>query len=305
MTGAPEAQAVAAARLRRRRTVLPRTLRRVARQPVALAAGIVLAVVFVFGALVPQFAPRGSTIDLSDRWRNHAPILDGWHLLGTDNAGREVLVRTLQGLHTSEKTALFAMLIGTIIGVTVGAIAGSRGGWIDVVLMRLADILGIFPAMVLLVAAYAYFQPVTVTKATLVLACYLWIPAARVIRAEIASLREREFVQAARSLGGSDRYILLRHLIPNASGAIIVAATTLLGQVVMVEATVEFFGVGVPSEVRPTLGNLIGEYQQDVLAFGVGWWTWTAPAAVLVLILVCANLLGDGVADALRPHRQR
>lgn len=305
MSGLPEAQAVPAAERARRRIGLPRALRRLLRQPVALTAGFVLLVVFVVGALVPKFVPQGSTIDLSDRWRNHAPILDGWHLFGTDNAGREVLVRTLQGLHTSEKTALLAMLIGTAIGVTVGALAGSRGGWIDVILMRFADTLGIFPAMLLLVAAYAYFQPVTVTKATIILACYLWIPAARVIRAEIASLRGREFVQAARSLGGSDGYILLRHLIPNASGAIIVAATALLGQVIMLEATVEFFGVGVPSETTPTLGNLIGEYQQDVLAFGVGWWTWTAPAAILVVILVCANLLGDGVADALRPTRRR
>jgi peptide/nickel transport system permease protein len=305
MSGLPEAQAVTATRPARRRRVLPRAVRRILHQPVSLAAGIVLAVVFVVGALVPQFVPRGSTIDLSDRWRNHAPIFDGWHLLGTDNAGREVLVRTLQGLHTSEKTGLLAMLIGTALGVTVGALAGSRGGWVDVVLMRFADVVGVFPAMLLLVAAYAYFSPVTVAKATLILACYLWIPAARVIRAEIASLREREFVQAARSLGGSDRYILLRHLLPNASSVIIVAATTLLGQVILLEATVEFFGVGVPSETLPSLGNLIGEYQQDVLAFGVGWWTWTAPAALLVLILVCANLLGDGVADALRPIRRR
>jgi peptide/nickel transport system permease protein len=281
-------------------------LRALLRQPVALASAIILLVVFVVGALAPLLTPHGpNEIDLADRWRNHAPMLSGWHILGTDNIGRDVLIRTLWGLHASEQSALLATLIATVLGVTVGAVAGYRGGWLDTVLMRFADVLGIFPAMLMLVAVYSYLTPVTVMKATFVLAAYLWIPVARVVRAEVASLRAREFVQAARSVGGSDRYILLRHLLPNASGAIIVAATSLLGQVIMLEATVEFFSVGVPSEVTPTLGNLIGDAQRGVIAFGLGWWTWTGPAAVLVLILVCANLLGDGVADALRPTRRR
>jgi peptide/nickel transport system permease protein len=281
-------------------------LRALWRQPVALASAIILLVVFVVGALAPLLTPHGpNEIDLADRWRNHAPMLSGWHILGTDNIGRDVLIRTLWGLHASEQSALLATLIATVLGVTVGAVAGYRGGWLDTVLMRFADVLGIFPAMLMLVAVYSYLTPVTVMKATFVLAAYLWIPVARVVRAEVASLRAREFVQAARSVGGSDRYILLRHLLPNASGAIIVAATSLLGQVIMLEATVEFFSVGVPSEVTPTLGNLIGDAQRGVIAFGLGWWTWTGPAAVLVLILVCANLLGDGVADALRPTRRR
>jgi peptide/nickel transport system permease protein len=306
VVGIPDVTPATAVPPVRRRRALPRALRGLTRQPVALAAGVILAVVFVIGALAPVIAPHGANkIDLADRWRNHAPLLSGWHILGTDNIGRDVLLRTLWGLHTSEQSALLATVIATTVGVTIGAIAGHRGGWVDAVLMRFADILGIYPAMLLLVAGYAYFTPVTVTKGMLILASYLWIPAARIVRAEIRSLREREFVQAARSLGGSDRYILLRHLLPNASGAIMIAATSLLGQVIIVEATVEFLGVGPPSELQPTLGNLIGDAQRGVIAFGLGWWTWTGPAAVLVLVLVCANLLGDGVADALRPTRRR
>jgi ABC-type dipeptide/oligopeptide/nickel transport system permease subunit len=301
-----DAQAVAAAPQVRGPRASPRLLRRLARQPAALGAGIVLAAVFVVGAIVPLITPQsGSQIRLGVHFRDDPPALGGWHLLGTDGIGRYVLVRTLDGLHTSEQSALFATLLATLIGVAIGGFAGYRGGSADAMLMRFADMLGIFPALLLLLAAYTYFAPVTVSKATLILCAYLWIPVARVVRAEISTLRSREFVQAAHSLGASDRRIFFRHLLPNASGTIIVAATSLLGQVIMLEATVEFFGLGVSSEIRPTLGNLIGDGQRNVLALGWGWWTWAGPAVMLVVILVCANLLGDGVADALRPARQR
>ena len=282
-------------------------LRRLTRQPAALVSGIVLIVIFAAGVFVPRITPQSAIhIHLAAQNRNNPPSLTwSWHLLGTDGIGREVLVRTLYGLHTSEQSALLATLLATFIGVTLGSIAGYRGGTSDAALMRVADLLGIFPAFMLLLAAYFYFLPITVGKATLILACYLWIPVARVVRAEIASLRSQEFVQAAYSVGASDRRIFFRHLLPNASSSIIVAATALLGQVIMLEATVEFFGLGVPEEIRPTLGNLIGDGQRNVLALGWGWWTWAGPAVLLVVILVCANLLGDGVADALRPARAR
>jgi len=300
-----EAHPVAVAPPGRRRRPSARLLQRLARQPAAFGAGLVLAAVFVVGATVPLFAPNDRSINLSARWRNHPPLLSGWHLLGTDGIGRDVLTRMLYGLHASEQSAVLATLLATLIGVAVGGISGYRGGSSDALLMRFADMLGVFPALLLLLAAYAYFEPVTVSKATIILACYLWIPVARVVRAEITSLRSREFVQAARSLGASDRRIFFRHLLPNTSGTIIVAATSLLGQMIMLEATVEFFGLGVPSEIHPTLGNLIGDGQRNVLALGWGWWTWAGPAGLLVMILVCANLLGDGVADALRSNERR
>jgi peptide/nickel transport system permease protein len=302
-----DAQAVTAARPARPRRSATRLWPRLLRQPAAVVSALVLIVIFVIGAIQPQITPRSaSQIHLAKRFLDDPPSWGlSWHILGTDGIGRLVLVRTLEGLHTSEQSALLATLIATLIGVTIGGISGFRGGSTDATLMRFADVLGIFPALLLLLAAYTYFAPVTVPKATLILACYLWIPVARVVRAEITTLKSREFVQAARSLGASDRRIFFRHLLPNASGTIIIAATTLLGQVVFLEATVEFFGLGVPAEIQPTLGNLIGDGQRNVLALGWGWWTWAGPAILLVVILVCANLLGDGVAEALRPARQR
>jgi len=270
-----------------------------------MGAGFVLLVLFLGGALVHQLTPHEARINLSAEWRNHPPILSGWHLFGTDNIGKDILLRTLYGLHTSEQTALTATLFATVLGVAIGSIAGYRGGLVDVLMMRLADLLGIFPLVVVFLVVYAYFTPVTAWKASVALACFLWIPVARVVRAEISSLRGREFVQAALSLGASDRRIFARHLLPNGSGTIIVAATTLLGQVFVLEATLEFFGLGVSTAIQDTLGNLIGDGQRGVIALGEGWWTWAFPAAVLLLILVCVNLVGDGIADALRPPRQR
>jgi peptide/nickel transport system permease protein len=278
-------------------------LHRLLRQRLALSALGVLVAVFIAGALAPDLAPQGwNAIDLSPRWENHGPILSGWHLFGTDSIGRDVLVRTLYGLHTSEQDALLSALLATGIGVAAGVIAGYWGGWADAVVMRIADMLGIFPALMLLLAAYVYFEPVTVAKATLILAAYLWIPVARIIRSSFVAMREAEFVQAARALGASNARIIFRHLLPNMSGTIIIAATTLLGQVIMLEATVEFFGLGVPSQVQPTLGNLIGDAAQAFFQLGAGWWTWAGPSAVLVVILGCANLVGDGADAALNPQ---
>jgi len=289
-----------------RRTGRARAWRRVMRQPVAAGAGAVLAVVFVVGAIFPRLAPTDAqAIDLSPHWINHAPQLSGWHLLGTDQVGRDVLVRTLYGLHSSEKSALLGTLLASAVGIVLGGIAGYHGGWVDSLIMRFGDVLGIFPAIILLLVAYTYFMPVTVEKAAFIIAFYLWIQVARVVRAEIASLREREFVQSALSLGASDWRIFFRHLLPNASGTIIVATTSLFGQMIVLEATLEFFSIGIPSGVTPMLGNLIGDAQNGSLTNGLGWWNLVAPAGLLVLILVCVNLLGDGIADALRATARR
>jgi len=283
-----------------------RTLRRLLRQPVAVTAGLILVVVFVIGAIFPRIAPADAqTIRLSERWINHPPTWSGWSFLGTDHLGRDTLTQTLYALHTSEQSALLATLIASLLGIALGGIAGYRGGWADALIMRFGDMFGILPAIVLLLVAYTYVFPVTVGKATIILALYLWIPVARVVRAEIASLREREFVQAALSLGASGRRVYFRHLLPNGSSTIIVAATSLLGQVIVLEATLDFFGIGIPSGVQVTLGNLIAEAQGGSLSVGAGWWTLVTPAALLILILVCVNLFGDGLADAMRPTERR
>ncbi len=287
-----------------RRSVTPSAWRRLTRQPVAMISGFILLAIFVVGALGPHFVSP-ALVHLTDEWRNHPPTITGWNLFGTDAIGENLLVRTLYGLHASEITALAATAMATVIGVALGSIAGYRGGWLDVAIMRVTDLLGVFPLIVVFLAVYTYFTPVTAWKATFALTAFLWIPVARVVRAEIASIREREFVQAALSLGASDRRIFVRHLLPTASGTVIIAATALLAQVFVLEATLDFFRLGVSTATQNTLGNLIGENQANVFELGQGWWSWGFPAGVLLVILVCTNLLGDGIAEAIRPPRQR
>jgi peptide/nickel transport system permease protein len=290
-------------------------VRKLVRQPLTLGALVVLLVLLLAGALAPRLAPQGwRSIDLAPRWQNHAPILSGWHLLGTDNIGRDVLVRTLYGIHTSEQSALLAALLATLLGVAVGGLAGFKGGWLDAGLMRIADLFTAFPALMLLYTAYIllyqlFLKPVTIRTTTILFSLYLWTYVARVVRAYVASLRETEFVQAAHALGASDLRIFFRHLIPNAAGTIIVAATAVVGQVLALEATLEFFGLGVPAQIQPTLGNLIGDATATGIGpyndLGLGWWVWATPAAALVLILICINLVGDGLDNALNPTAAR
>jgi peptide/nickel transport system permease protein len=285
-------------------------LRRLLRQPVTLGALVVLVGLFVAGALAHELAPQGwNDINLDHRWQNHPPTVASGHVFGTDNIGRDILVRTLWGLHTSEQTALVGALIATVLGIAIGGLAGFYGGWLDGTLMRLADLVTGFPVLVLMIVAFVFLEPVTVWKATIVFAFYMWTFVARVVRARVASLRPEEFVQAALALGASDARIFFRHLLPNAAGIVIVAATALIGQIILVEATIEFFGFGVNSLVRPTLGNLIAESTSSGIGIfnvlALGWWVWTLPAAVLVVILVCANLVGDGLDEALNPRAAR
>lgn len=290
----------------RRRGYWAQTLRRFRREPLTLVACVVLLALFVTGALAPQLVPQGwNDLHLATRWQNHAPTLSGGNLFGTDNIGRSVLVRTLWGLHDSEQVALVGALLATILGVLAGTLAGLSGGWIDVLLMRAADVVTGFPVLVLMLVVFSLIHQVTVWDATLVFAFSLWTLVARVVRARIVALLPEEFVQAARALGASDRHIFFRHLLPNAAGAITVAATSLVGQIVLVEATAEFFGFGVASLIRPTLGNLIADATASGIGpyndLGLGWWTWVGPGAMLVLTLLCVNLVGDGLDTALDP----
>jgi peptide/nickel transport system permease protein len=294
----------------RTRGVWRLVLRRLGRQPVTLAALAILLALLVVGVLAHEIAPEGwNRINLSDHARNLSPTFAGGNLLGTDNIGHSVLVRAIWGLHFSEQVAVVGALLAVAIGIVVGAVAGYYGGLLDAVLMRFVDLVIGFPLLVVMYVAFAFLTPVTLWKATLVFALSLWTFVARVVRARVASLRTEEFVHGARAVGASDLRILLRHLLPNTAGAIVVSLTSVIGQIAIVEATVEFFGFGIVPQITPTLGNLIA----DGASTGIGaynfpaarWWTWAGPAIVLVLLLLCLNLVGDGLDAALDPRRGR
>lgn len=286
--------------------------RRFVGQPVAVSALVLLVVIYLVGAFAGHIAPGGwNDLYLGAQWQNHPPSLHhGWlRWLGTDNIGRSAIERTIWGLHYSETSALFGALIAAVIGIVMGSIAAMYGGIADMVIMRFADFATTFPVLVTMIAAFSYLQPITVAKATFVFAFYLWAFVARVVRTRLRAVATEEFVEAARALGATNLRVLVRHLLPNAAGSVIVATTSLIGQIILVEATAEFFGFGVNSLIRPTLGNLIAESTQSGIGrfnfLALGWWVWATPAFVLVLLLVSVNLLGDGLAAALDPRAQR
>lgn len=294
--------------LGRRRSFSQQALHRLTRQPVTLASLSVLLTVLIAGACAPVLAKEGwNSIDLSPRWHNHPPTLAG-HLLGTDNIGRDILARLLWAIHSSEQTAVVGGVAATMLAVIAGLAAGYFGGWFDAVVTQIADLVTGFPVIIVMIAVFVWLRPVTVSDATAVFALAMWPFGARVIRARTASIRSEEFVTAARALGASDARILLRHLLPNAGGTIVVSLTSLIGQIIIVEATAEFFGFGISSLTRPTLGNLIGETTSSGLGpyntVGLGWWTWASPMVALVAILTCINLVGDGLDAALDPRRR-
>jgi ABC-type dipeptide/oligopeptide/nickel transport system permease subunit len=291
-----------------RRSLLRVGIRRFARRPVALGALTVLVAILAAGALAHVLVGGGAAeIDL-DHVKNGPSLA---HLFGTDNVGRDVLKRTVYGVRTTEEVALAAAGLASLIGVLGGLVAGYFGGWLDAVIMRVADLVTAYPAIVFTLAAFVYFRPVWPHTLILVFTSFMWAIVARAVRAETVRLRETEFVEAARALGASTPRILFRHVLPNVSGPIVVAATSLFGLVVLVDATVEFFGFGIPEAVQPSLGNLVADTvkfkfglaaNSDVAALQYGWWTWFFPGLVLVLILVCVNLVGDALDEALNPR---
>jgi peptide/nickel transport system permease protein len=210
------------------------------------------------------------------------------------------------GLHFSTQTAVVGGLAATLLALAAGLVAGWYGGWVDEALMRIADLVTAFPVLILMIVMFSLLDPVTPWESTAVFSLAMWPFAARVFRARATSLREEEFVQAALALGASNRRIVFRHLLPNAAGAIVVSATSLAGQIVLIEATAEFFGFGVSSNTRPTIGNLIGEATRTGIGpynwLGLGWWTWTAPSVLLILMLAAVNVVGDGLDAALNPR---
>ena len=217
--------------------------------------------------------------------------------LGSDQYARDVLSRMLYGARISLTIGFIAVGISVTLGTLIGAVAGFLGGWIDGVIMRFVDMVMSFPRLILLIAIIAIFQA-SIFLIIVVLGLTLWPGTARLVRGEVLSLREREFIQAAEALGYSKKRIIVRHLIPNVLGPVIVAATLGIGNTIVLEAGLSFLGLGVQAPT-PSWGTMVSDGRAHLID---AWWLSTFPGLAIVFTVLSFNLVGDGLRDALDPR---
>jgi peptide/nickel transport system permease protein len=273
-------------------------LRILRRNRLAMAGLALLAILYLAALLAPWIAPYDPIAQENLVSTGYlAPSARHW--LGTDQFGRDVLSRLLYGARISLVIALTAITISITLGTLLGAVAGYLGGKVDAVVMRFIDLVLSFPRLVLLILIVALSRP-SIPLIILVLGLTHWPGTARLVRGEVLSLREREFIDAARALGFGRLRIIFRHLIPNVLAPVIVAATLGIGDTIVAEAGLSFLGLGVQPP-SPSWGNMVADGRQNLIG---AWWITTFPGLAIVLTVMAFNLVGDGLRDALDP-RQR
>ena len=277
------------------------------RRPLGLAAVAVLVAFVVAGALAGVLAPYYPGQEFVQLIGRAHPPLTAHHLLGTDALGRDFLTELLFGIRETILSALICAGGATVIGAIVGAFAGYYGGRFDDLVTWATGVVVAVPAIAVLIIIAIWSQlPVKPLTDGLWLMALLWPGVARVVRATVASLRTREYVEAAHASGASDLRVIFRHLLPNSSGQVIVAATTIIGQSIAIIATVDFLGYGYNQPERPTLGGLIADAANAASAAGTSsiasvWWLYAIPAGLLVIVLLAVAFAGDTLDDALNP----
>ena len=262
----------------------------------AVAGLIVIVLLYLIALVTPLITPSDPAFQ-GDLLTERLTGLSATHPLGTDQYARDVLARMLYGARISLTIGFVAVGISVTIGTLVGAVAGYLGGIADSLIMRLVDMVISFPRLILLITIIAVFEA-SIFLIIAVLGLTLWPSTARIVRGEVLSLREREFVQAAEALGYSKRRIILRHLIPNALAPVIVAATLGIGNTIVLEAGLSFLGLGVQPPT-PSWGTMVAAGRDYLLN---AWWLATFPGLAIVFTVLSFNLVGDGLRDALDPR---
>ncbi len=262
---------------------------RLAMTGLALVAGL-----FAVSLSAPWIAPYDPNfIDLQ------AVLMppDGQHLLGTDPLGRDVLSRIIFGSQVSLKVGFVSVGLATLIGLLIGAVAGYYGGWVDQLLMRLVDLMLCFPAFFLILAVIALLEP-SIWNIMAVIGLTGWMGVARLVRAEFLSLKEREFVVAARALGASDARLIWRHLLPNALAPVMVSATLGVAGAILTESALSFLGLGVQPPT-PSWGNILTAGKDNI---EIAWWLSFFPGLAILVTVMSYNLLGEGIREAIDPR---
>ncbi len=264
------------------------------RHPMATASVLVLSALTLVCLMGPWFVPYEVDAVQLDAIRQSPSLA---HPLGTDDLGRDILVRVLHGGRFSILIGVLAAVLGTGLGTLVGALAGYAGRRVDAVLMRITDVAYAIPSLPLLIvlASYTGADPASMA---LIIGLLSWMTTARVVRGEVLSLKEMAFVEAARSVGAGPGRLLGRHILPNALGPIVVGATLAVGNAIVIESSMSFLGLGVQPPT-PTWGNMLMDAQASMATTP---WLTIFPGVAILLTVLAVNFLGDGLQDALDPR---
>ncbi|MGI9332157.1 MAG: oligopeptide ABC transporter permease [Gammaproteobacteria bacterium] len=246
----------------------------------------------VFAPVFDRYQPN--KLDLRHKFEPPSLV----HLLGTDRVGRDIWSRTLHGGRISLTVGFAAALVAMSLGVILGALSGFYGGVVDMAIMRFTDIVMTFPQVVIILTV-ATFVGQGLLTVVLLIGLFSWPPTARLVRGQVLSIREEQFVNAARSLGASDLALIFRHILPSVVAPLLAALTFAVNEAVLLEAGLSFLGVGIPLPT-PSWGNMLETARSlDVLQDGA--WMWIPPAAMILLNVLSINFIGDGLRDALDP----
>ena len=265
--------------------------RRVRENNAVFYSASALVAIAVVAIIMPLISPNEYLTTDFDRIL-HMPELAAMHLFGTDDLGRDLLVRTMMGIKVTMVVAIVASTVSLVIGVLYGAIAGYVGGRVDAVMMRIVDTLYALPFIFFVILLMVVFER-NFLMIFVAIGAINWLDMARIVRGQTISLREREFVQAARLTGVSTWRIITRHIAPNLIGVVIVYVTLTIPQAILVESFLSFLGLGI-QEPRTSLGALVSN---GVNQLESAWWMLIIPGGILAVILMCFNFLGDGLRD--------
>lgn len=293
-------QALAAAgEVLRSRSLTQLAIARFLRNRVAVAATLIVIVLVLMATFAPIFELlTGYEMEYQDRdfYSGKAPDWSVKHFFGTDQNGRDIFVRTMFGMRISMLVALVAASVALVIGVSYGAISGLAGGLTDTIMMRILDLLISYPLTLIAVIALAYFGR-NIFIVFVIIGLVEWQIMARVIRGQVISLRNSDFIEAARAAGVRPIGILIRHIVPNVTGVAIVYMTLIIPEVILVESFLGYLGLGV-QEPNTSLGVLISEGANSIER--KPWMTY-GPGMFLVVLLLAMNFVGDGLRDAFDP----
>ena len=292
-------------------------VRRFLSDPVAIGAGVVLLLLILMAVFAPLIAPQNPydllQLDIMDSelppsWRDGG---DERFLLGTDAQGRGVLSTIMYGTGISLLIGIGAVIVQGILGVTLGLIAGYKGGWIDAFLMRLADIQMSLSTLMIAIIVLAVFKAAfdaniyadwAIIMLIFIIGVAEWPKFARTVRSSVLGERNKEYVDAARVIGLPARKVMWKHILPNTLTPVLVISTIQVAEAIMTEAALSFLGLGMPVD-RPSLGSLIRSGFEFI--FSGSWWITLYPALVLVALILALNLLGDWLRDVLNPKLRR